>query len=184
MPRQTLTAAAACLVLALLCQPAAAGSSPAEMIRLASPGQKVVPATLDDAAWLVGSWQGRMYDMTVEHVVLPEKLDHMPGFVRAVGDTAGEVAFYEISVLVETEDGTIANRVKHFTHDLAGWEGQAEFIERRLVELGDDVLYFDGITFEKIDADSFMVYFLEQGGPNEGNILVIEFTATGGQPIN
>jgi hypothetical protein len=96
----------------------------------------------------------------------------MPSFVRALaGDKVG---FYEISVFAEAA-GSVVNRVKHFTPELAGWEAQDAYAERALVERDGYDLYFDGLTIKRTGPDSFTVYFLEHRDGLEGDTLVIPF---------
>jgi len=142
------------------------------MIRLRRPGRAAPPTTLADLAWLEGSWIGDMPQGPVEHVILSSRASHMPSFVRALaGD---KVAFYEISVFAEAA-GSLVNRVKHFTAELAGWEAQGAYVERQLLERDEDRFYFDGLTLSRTGPDSFTVYFLPMVDGREGETLVVPF---------
>jgi len=146
---------------------------PSNVIKLYDKTKSPAKATLNDLEWLKGAWVGDMNGMQVEHVILNEQASQMPGFVRSVGQD-GTIYFYEIT-LFENVGESVSYRVKHFSSDLKGWEGQNEFIDRPLVSYEHDTLFFDGITFKKTSANSFTVYFLIQQGENKGDILEIFF---------
>ncbi|MGK6321274.1 DUF6265 family protein [Sphingomonas sp. DT-204] len=157
----------------LFLAPAAAQDvDPRAMIRLHAQGQASPSAAVADMAWIEGHWIGQMPDGPVEHVILGPRSGHLPGFVRGV-DPRG-VFFYEISLFVET-GGSLAYRVKHFGEDLAGWEAQADYINRPLVARDGERFYFDGITFARTGPDSFTVYFLNRVNGEERGTLVIPF---------
>jgi hypothetical protein len=151
-------------------------ASARSMIRLREPDRAGPPATIADLAWLEGSWIGDMPQGPVEHVILGSRAGHMPSFVRALA--GNDVSFYEISVFAESA-GSLVNRVKHFTPELAGWEAQGAFVERRLVKRDGDRFYFDGLTFARTGPDSFTVYFLPVVDGRERETLVIPFRRVG-----
>lgn len=141
---------------------------------LVSSGTKnSIEATLNDVAWMEGTWVGsRSTGHRVQHIIMNKQLDHMPGFVRSW--TNEEFLFYEITTFAEHENG-VSYRVKHFNYDLTGWEDRDVVIDRPLLGKSDGVLQFDGITFERVNTDAFIVYFRYPNGPKEGDILVIPF---------
>ncbi|NHK26771.1 hypothetical protein FF098_002465 [Parvularcula flava] len=152
--------------------------TPSPLVMHLSADQQPVKATIEDAAWLEGSWSGTYTQIeseegvTVEHHIYPEAMSHMPGFVRAHKD--GEFRLYEISAFAEVE-GTLLYRVKHFGYEFEGWEPADQSVESKLVAITDDTLFFDGITFHRLSKDNFVVYFEMTGGPDEGKILVVPF---------
>lgn len=173
--RRVLTAA----MLAFCPMAAAAGgdvpahpADPRAMVKLQSDGQQGPAASIEDLAWLEGHWVGQMPEGPVEHVILPARFGHMPGFVRAVNPEG--VLFYEISLFAEAGQ-SVTVRVKHFTSGLAGWEARDAFIDRPLVDRVGDTFYFDGATFARTGLDSFTVYFLNREGSQERDTLVIPF---------
>lgn len=164
-----LSALAGCAAIAT---PPASVADPRAMIRLYVPGAPRPPASLADVAWLEGRWIGDMPEGPVEHVILGPAFGHLPGFVRAVN--ADGVIFYEIWMIAEA-NGSLTNRVKHFSPQLAGWEAQDAYIDRPLVARDATHLYFDGATYARTGPDSFVVYFLNRNGAEEGETLVIPF---------
>lgn len=152
-------------------------ANPRAMIKLHAEGRPAPRATIADMAWIEGHWIGDMPEGPVEHVVLSPRFGHLPGFVRALAPR--NVVFYEISVFAEVGD-SLTVRVKHFTPELAGWEAQASYIDRRLVDRDATNFYFDGITFSRTGPDSFTVYFLNRSEGQERDTLVIPFRRKSG----
>ena len=67
------------------------------------------------------------------------------------------IVFYEIVTI--TEDGqSLTLKLKHFNKDLTGWEEKNEVREFKLVKKEKNKLWFEGMTFELIDQNSFQVY--------------------------
>jgi hypothetical protein len=68
-----------------------------------------------------------------------------------------QVVFYEFLTLVEHE-GSLLLKLKHFNADLTGWEEKADFIRFRLVKITPDSVWFDGLTFQRIDRDTLRIF--------------------------
>jgi len=67
------------------------------------------------------------------------------------------IVFYEIVTI--TQDGqSLTLKLKHFNKDLTGWEEKNEVREFKLVKKEKNKLWFEGMTFELIDQNSFQVY--------------------------
>ena len=107
-------------------------------------GESPPAATLDDASFLVGSWQGTAFGSRFEEVWNAPSANSMVGMFKLFDDDA--VAFYEL-LLMTVEDGTLSLKVKHFSPDFTAWEDKAEFVEFRLVRIDADALHFSGISF-------------------------------------
>ncbi|VXC66685.1 conserved exported hypothetical protein [Sphingomonas sp. T1] len=152
-------------------------ANPRAMIKLHAEGRQAPRATIADMAWIEGHWIGDMPDGPVEHVLLSPRFGQLPGFVRALAPQI--LAFYEIGVFAEIGH-SLTLRVKHFTPELAGWEAQAAYIDRPLVDRNSTSFYFDGATFSRTGPDSFTVYFLNRSEGQERETLVIPFRRTSG----
>jgi hypothetical protein len=96
----------------------------------------------------------------------------MPSFVRAWNKNG--IIFYEIAMFVET-GGSLVLRLKHFTSGLAGWEDKESYIERPLIAMERDRLFFHRATYVRTGTDSYTVYFLNMDGDREQDTLVIPF---------
>ena len=113
------------------------------------------PATLDDVAWLAGSWTGEAFGGTFEEVWNPPSAGSMVGLFKTIGDD--EVGFYEILLLVE-EEGSLSLKVKHFSADFTAWEDKEDYVRFRFVKAEDGAVHFSGISFYRISDDEMHGY--------------------------
>jgi len=120
-------------------------------------GESRPAATLEDAAFMVGSWEGTAFGARFEEVWNPPSANSMVGMFKLYnGD---DVAFYEI-FLMTVEEGTLSLKVKHFGADFTAWEEKDDYVEFRLVRIDDDALHFGGISFYRRDDDSMDAYIV------------------------
>lgn len=119
------------------------------------------PATLADAAMLVGSWTGTAFGGTFEEVWNPPSAGSMIGLFKLMHE--GKVTLYEILLLKE-EQGTLSLKVKHFGEDFSAWEDKDEFIDFRFVKAEDDAIHFQGISFYRISDDEMHGYIVMRNG--------------------
>lgn len=124
--------------------PAAAQVKVTEHTLKLDEGQKQPPATLEDVAWLVGSWQGEAFGGTIEEYWHPPSGGTMMGLFKLMN--GGENQFYEFMLLVE-EEGSLVMKLKHFHPDLKGWEEKDDYVSFPLVKVTEEGLYFRGLTF-------------------------------------
>ena len=122
--------------------------------RLDDPNTRV-PASLDDVAWMVGSWSGDAFGGTFEQVWNPASVGSMAGMFKLIND--GKVNFYELLLLVE-EEGSLSLKVKHFTPEFTAWEEKADYVHFRLVGVGSGVVHFSGLSFYQISDDEMHAY--------------------------
>lgn len=110
----------------------------------AEPGK----ATIEDIAWLAGSWAGAGFGGEIEEIWSRPVAGTMVGLYKhRKGD---EINFYEIQLLTE-ESGTLLWKVKHFSPEFVGWEEKDGYLTFPLVEITEDAAYFDGLTVERRD---------------------------------
>ena len=114
-------------------------------------GEARPPATLEDAAFLVGHWDGTGFGGRIEEVWNPPSAGSMVGMFKFFVED--KVVFYEL-LLMTVEDGTLSLKVKHFNPDFTAWEEKEDFIEFRLVKFDEDALHFGGLSFYKRGADA------------------------------
>ena len=98
----------------------------------------------------------------------------MPGIARGWGSD-GSNWFYEINDFVEV-NGSLEFRVKHFSGDLAAWEGKNDYVRHRLIELASQTVYFDGLTIVKEGAEHFTLYLRITEGERKGQTLIVHQT--------
>jgi len=114
-----------------------------------------VPATLEDVAWMVGSWTGDAFGGTFEEVWNPPSFGTMVGMFKVLGDEG--VSFYELMLLAE-EQGSLVIKVKHFHADFTAWEEKEDYVTFRLVSVAPDAVHFSGLSFYQISEDEIHTY--------------------------
>lgn len=119
------------------------------------------PATLADAAMLVGSWTGPAFGGTFETTWNPPSAGSMVGLFKLLKD--GEVSFYEILLLVE-EEQTLSLKVKHFSPDFTAWEEKEDYVKFRFIKAEESALHFSGISFYRISDDELHAYIVFRSG--------------------
>lgn len=144
---------AACSALVLIAVTAYASDHAFVETRTAREGRPAPEATVDELAWLAGSWIGEGLGGTVREVYSPPMGGIMTGhFIYQRGDEPG---FFEILSIAEV-DGSLVYRLKHFNPDLTGWEEKGEVVEFPLVDREDDAFFFNGLTIRKEGEDGMV----------------------------
>jgi hypothetical protein len=126
-------------------------------------GESRPAATLDDAAFLVGRWEGTAFGERMEESWSAPTGGSMVGTFKLFdGD---EPAMYEI-MLLTVEDGTLSLKVKHFNPDFTAWEDKADYVNFRLVAKADGELHFGGLSFYRRSDDRLDGYIVMRNGEN------------------
>jgi hypothetical protein len=126
----------------------------AETLTLA-PRQVSPKANIEQLSWLAGHWRGEALGGVVEeHWALPSAGTMVGTFKLS---TAGKVKFYEIEVIREVADSLML-QLKHFHHDLKGWEEKQQTVDFALVKIDANAAYFDGFTIRKISDDEIHMF--------------------------
>lgn len=144
-------------ILAFVAAPALAVEPATEHTYRLSEGEARPAATLDDAGWLVGSWNGTAFGQQFEEVWNPPSAGSMVGLFKLYDDDG--VAFYEI-LLLTVDDGTLSLKVRHFNADFTAWENKDDFINFSLVAFDDDELHFGGLSFYRDGDDAIDGYIV------------------------
>ncbi len=114
-------------------------------------------ATLDDVAWLAGSWTGTAFGSRFEEVWNPPSAGSMVGLFKLYDDEG--VSFYEILLIIE-EGESLALRVKHFSDEFVAWEDKPDYVSFPLVRVDDDAVHFSGLSFYRVDDDTIDGYIV------------------------
>jgi len=113
-------------------------------------------ATINDMAWLAGHWKGNALGGVTEEIWSPPLANSMMGSYRLIKNDTTTV-FLELLTLVE-QDNSLSIRLKHFNSDLTGWEEKDVVREFKLVKKEENKLWFQGMTFQRIDERNYKVF--------------------------
>lgn len=122
------------------------------------------PASIDQLAWLAGSWVGTGMGSQVTETYSAPLGGRITGHF-AMADGKGGVAFTEIVDYVPV-GRSIAYRVRHFNPDMTGWEdGTGKPVVFPLVAVERNRWYFDGMTLERTGRDTLTMWVrMAEGG--------------------
>ena len=124
-------------------------------------GESRPAATLDDAAFLVGRWEGTAFGERMEESWSAPTGGSMVGTFKLFdGD---KPAMYEI-MLLTVEDGTLSLKVKHFNPGFIAWEDKEDYVNFRLVAKSDGELHFGGLSFYRRSEDRLDGYIVMRNG--------------------
>ena len=143
---------------------AAAAPAHSAETRTAPEGHIPPPATVAQLDWLAGIWAGEgIGGAPATEVYSPPGAGSLAGhFVQQDGQ--GGVEFFEIMQIAEV-DGSLVYRLKHFSNELAGWEEKDKYVSFPLVAIGDNGVWFSGLTLRR-EGDTLVsaVLVAQRGG--------------------
>ena len=127
----------------------------AQETRVGDTGFESPPATIADAAWLIGQWSGEGIEGAEAHEswLIPSGTTMVGTFVQENAD--GVIMFTEHMYLME-QDGSLVVKLKHFNADLTGWEDKEGMVTFRLLAAEPCALYFNALTY-RCDGEGRMV---------------------------
>ncbi|WP_374407080.1 DUF6265 family protein [Pelagerythrobacter sp.] len=142
--------------------------------RVAPEGHVPPPASIADAAWLIGDWVGTGIDgAEAAEVWLPPSGDTMVGlFVQEKPE--GGLMFTEHMYMAE-EEGSLVLKLKHFDPDLTGWEEKDGMVRFRLLSIEPCVAYFSSLTYKCDGEDGLLVAVRVKGEGDAVEELVFRF---------
>lgn len=115
------------------------------------------PASVDQLAWLAGSWVGSGMGARVTETYSAQLGGRITGHF-AMADGKGGVAFTELVDYVPM-GRSLAYRVRHFNPDMTGWEDKTgKAVLFPLVAVEKDHWFFDGMTIERTAADAMTMW--------------------------
>lgn len=144
----------------------------AQETRVGEEGFASPPATIADAAWLIGRWSGEGIDGAEAHEswLVPSDTTMVGTFVQETGD--GRIMFTEHMYLME-QDGSLVVKLKHFNADLTGWEDKEGMVTFRLLAVEPCALYFNALTYRCADKDE---------GGESGMVVAVRMKNEGRMP--
>jgi hypothetical protein len=130
-------------------------------------GRPSPPASLDQLAWLAGSWVGTGMGGQVTETYSAPLGGRITGHF-AMADGKGGIAFTEIVDYVPL-GRSLAYRVRHFDPDMTGWEDETRKpVVFPLVAVEKDRWFFDGMTLERTGPDAMTMWVrIADGGASK-----------------
>ena len=152
----------------------AAAPLAAQETRVAPEGHVPPPATVDQAAWLLGDWVGTgINGAEAAESWLPASGGTMVGvFLQEKPD--GSIMFTEHMYLSE-EAGSLIVKLKHFNPDLTGWEEKDSMVRFRLLSIEPCAAYFSSLTYRCDGDDGLLVAVRMKSAGPEVEELVFRF---------
>ncbi|MBN7815692.1 DUF6265 family protein [Algoriphagus pacificus] len=130
-------------------------------VKFLEEGKKPGTGSLEDLGWLVGYWTGTGLSGTCDETWMPAADGHMIGTFRFWNK--GKLVFSEFMNMVQEGD-TFYLKLKHFNPDLSGWEEKEEWTIFRLVETGENTIWFHGFTMKRVGDEMQLWLELEENG--------------------
>ncbi len=127
---------------------------------------------IGDVAWISGNWKGEALGGVVEENWSQPSGDSMMAAFKLLHN--GKVSFYEIEIIREYK-GSLILQLKHFNGDLKGWEAKDDTVDFPLVKLQENIVYFDGMTFERVSENEMNVYVLMKKKDGTANELKFNY---------
>ena len=127
-------------------------------------------AKISDMSWYVGRWVGKGFGGALEENFGPAMGNSMIGSFRLVQEN--KPVFYEFIAIIE-ENGTIAYKLKHFNPDLTGWEEKEDYITFPLVKMGQQTVWFDGLTIKRVGDEVILHLAMKEDGKMSEEKLVM-----------
>lgn len=142
-------------LLAALALLAAAAPLAAQETRVGEADFVSPPATIGEAAFLIGQWSGSGIGGAEAHEswLAPSGSTMVGSFVQETAE--GGIMFTEHMYLME-QGGSLVVKLKHFNADLTGWEDKDGMVTFRLLAAEPCALYFSALTY-RCDDDGGLV---------------------------
>jgi hypothetical protein len=143
--------------------------------------EKQLDPKLENIAWIAGTWHGEAFGGQTEETWSEPSGGSMMASFKLIND--GKVTFYEIEVIREIENSLLL-QLKHFGPDLRGWETKDETVDFPLIEITENKVVFEGMTFEKVSKNEMNVYVaIKDDGKTETVTFNYKKTALSIKPI-
>lgn len=120
-------------------------------------GQPSPKAEIALVSFIEGHWHGTAFGGVTEEIWTPAVGGSMMFVFRHLVDD--KVTFYEIGHIRELDDSLIFE-LKHFGPNLHGWEEKDEVQQFKFIKAEGNRVYFDGFTFENVNANEINIYGL------------------------
>nr|WP_321233232.1 DUF6265 family protein [uncultured Psychroserpens sp.] len=125
---------------------------------------------LENIKWISGNWKGEAFGGQTEENWSEPSGGSMMATFKLIND--GKVSFYEIEIIREIENSLIL-QLKHFDHNLKGWETKNETVDFPLKKITSNQVIFKGMSFEKVSDNEMNVYVDIKN--DDGKVEIVKF---------
>lgn len=132
---------------------------------------KKLKPIIENVAWIAGNWKGEAFGGKVEENWSEPSGGSMMAAFKLVKD--GKTVFYEIEIIREVEN-TLILQLKHFNYDLKGWETKDETIDFPLIQVWENKVEFEGMSFVR-NGPNKMTVFVDLETDGKVSTLKIEY---------
>ena len=129
--------------------------------------QKSQAASINDIAWIAGSWEGEAFGGVTEEIWSEPLAGTMMGSFKLVNDDA--ISFYEFMTISEIDE-TLRLQIKHFDAALVGWEEKDKSVDFKFIKQEGRFAYFDNFTMEKVNEDHINIYVVISEGESSEEV--------------
>ena len=126
-----------------------------------SEGETAPKVSLNDIAWLAGSWSGQAFGNKFEEVWNPPAAGSMVGLFKLMNEDS--VEFYEL-MTITSENSRLSLKVKHFSADFVAWEDKPDYVNFKLVGIDDNAVHFSGMSFYRLGDNKMEGYIVMRSG--------------------
>lgn len=116
---------------------------------------------IEEISWIEGVWVGTGPGGDCEEVWMPAMDGHMIGTFRFLEN--GKLVFSEFMNIAQ-EGETFTLKLKHFNPDLSPWDGKDDWTTFRLVKVGENIVWFSGLTMERKEDEMILQLTLTENG--------------------
>ncbi|MDZ7764596.1 MAG: DUF6265 family protein [Melioribacteraceae bacterium] len=109
--------------------------------------------------FLQGNWTSEKWGGIIEEYWSAPNGNTLIGMFRFIKD--GELQFSEHFMVTE-QNNTLTLKLRHFNPDFTGWEDQYSYVEFPLVNIEENFVEFDGISYQ-LTNENRLIILLEMG---------------------
>lgn len=111
--------------------------------------------SIEDFAFLTGSWAGTGMGGESEEVWMPPSAGRMFGIFKQ--SSAEGLIFTEFMEITEV-DGEFILRLKHFNPDFTGWEEKEDYLTFKLESVSENQATFGSLRYEVIESTHLKIH--------------------------
>ncbi len=115
-------------------------------VRSLEEGESPGKGNVEQLDFIIGFWEGPGFGGQCEESWSDSKSGEMVGTFRHFSD--GDLVFLEFMRIIPEGD-SFTLKVRHYNPDGNSWEENGEWVDFKLIEIGTDTVWFDGMTIKR-----------------------------------